>query len=577
MAETAINQGKRQGEPMHKRRAYHEKLSERKNPSDARYSAQQRCWRDCILAGLLVAVLGVVISGKALAADRPAQMPQASTGDQTSPLSQDQKFRRDGLPYYFCADDEAQVQRGKQTKPRMQSAKAEPSQGAKPFEPVFIGAPCPDPPVDVPEFDASFIYRFVGFDAQLPFDRFSWQSFIAANWPMNDRHQPVRDGYRHPQQGMLRWQSFAPKDHVVFTRDIEKENVSACATDDESDPGDTGADTPIILHAFRQPTGEVLVDQAGNYVLYQTRINKAAASYLATHGLETPAGRKAFAQTGEAIAFPQIEPAMAGGKDPVVTKAKHGSPGALLVKMAWRVLPKDADQNRFLTRPARIAVAAEDAVDGKPACHDVTVGLVGMHLVQRVISGNGDRWIWSTFEHVDNAPLAANARGANSFISPNLFPKGCFAPKSADLPSPGPFQFFSDHQQGAMVNQAPVEAAYWGDQPPFARNHAGVPLSPAQLVRCWKPFDGTMKTNVVWHRKLAGTVWQNYFLVGTQWVGNIGGGTFGVGEVPRYLSNVVLESFIQDSTEGTCLGCHAGARSDAGQPSNFTFLLSPTN
>ena len=93
------------------------------------------------------------------------------------------------------------------------------------------------------------------------------------------------------------------------------------------------------------------------------------------------------------------------------------TPGAQLTKFAWRIITGPADQDRYYTRPARIALAADDTLDGVARCLDVTVGLVGIHLVQRVASGNGDRWIWSSFEHVDNVPLAVNARRPNSIIA----------------------------------------------------------------------------------------------------------------------------------------------------------------
>jgi hypothetical protein len=127
------------------------------------------------------------------------------------------------------------------------------------------------------------------------------------------------------------------------------------------------------------------------------------------------------------------------------------------------------------------------------------------------------------------------------------------------------------------INKEFAGQAMWAQQPPYAVDRAGQAIARPQIVRCWRVFDGTQKTNDHWHQALAGSVWANYFLVGTQWIGNGGGVPFGVGEVPRFLSNVALESFIQHQETGTCLGCHNTARSDAGQASNFTFVLAPVN
>jgi hypothetical protein len=119
--------------------------------------------------------------------------------------------------------------------------------------------------------------------------------------------------------------------------------------------------------------------------------------------------------------------------------------------------------------------------------------------------------------------------------------------------------------------------ALWAAKPPYAVNAWGDTMPRSQLVRCWKVFEGTAQTNEEWHAELKGSVWANYFLVGTQWIGNGGGDPFGVGEVPRFLSNLTMESFIQDKAIGSCLGCHSTARSDAGQIANFTFMLAPAN
>lgn len=44
------------------------------------------------------------------------------------------------------------------------------------------------------------------------------------------------------------------------------------------------------------------------------------------------------------------------------------------------------------------------------------------------------------------------------------------------------------------------------------------------------------------------------------------------GEVPRYLTNVTLETYDQYSHEGTCMGYHAKATTLAGQDANFSFF-----
>tara|TARA_R110000868_G_scaffold79102_1_gene225073 strand:- start:14840 stop:16447 length:1608 start_codon:yes stop_codon:yes gene_type:complete len=450
-----------------------------------------------------------------------------------------------------------------------------------------LGGLCAAAPVDVPEFDANFIYRFVAYEAQRPFDRFSWQSLISLVWPHDGAGQPILAGYKYPDAGRAPWESYPGK------RDV----FSGLARINDADAG-CRADLPqgsLLLSAFVQSSGDVLIDQAGNFILYDTRVNNVAADYIRWNNLETAAGRMAFAQSGRRVEFPMMM--LSAGPSVAVVADNSGllasdktwfKPGAQLIKFAWRIMaePQNAvnsgasgqstDLDRYYTRPARIAVASKDAVDGAAKCLDVTVGLVGLHMVQRVKSGNGDRWIWSSFEHVDNAPLASNARRPNSIVATDLFPDGCLAPDTVDRD-----YIFYHHGKGAwlgdnrVANRVVNADLRWSDHAPYARDRNGNRVTAPDIVRCWRLFSGTAEANFVWQRKLGGSVWQNYFLLGTQWIGNGGGVPFGVGEVPRFLTNVALESFIQHQDDGTCLGCHAAAFTDAGQPANFTFLLDP--
>ena len=66
----------------------------------------------------------------------------------------------------------------------------------------------------------------------------------------------------------------------------------------------------------------------------------------------------------------------------------------------------------------------------------------------------------------------------------------------------------------------------------------------------------------------------NYRLISTQWRGSPGSKLFPNGEVPRFLTNVTLETYDQYSHGGTCMGCHATATTAAGQDANFSFFLS---
>lgn len=407
----------------------------------------------------------------------------------------------------------------------------------EPAEPIFCDQGgddlCAHLPHDVPRFFATFNYRFLTPKAQDPFDLFSWQSFVALNWPADDRGRPLAEPIGSTPAAPRRWQFFVPPPNAASP--VECRGTR---------PGG-----PVVTATYRQATGEVLVDRDLNYVVYDTRVNRAATGPVADH----MAGRLATP-----VAFPDGHyadlPSRSGGPD-----------GAAILKTAWRVLDPGR-AGRYLTVPGRVAVAAADSIDGRARCHMVTLGLVGMHIMRKVRSGNGDEWIWSTFEHADNAPVAANARGANSTVTFDPFPTGCHAP-----PTSGYAWSFFTRCENCTPNQPSTGDAPWAADPPFARHHeAGA----SQVVRCWRLFEGTAQINRQWRAKLAGTVFANYQLVGTQWRGNNGGPLAGVGEVPRYLTNTSLESYIQAAPQGSCLTCHSTARTPAGDKADFTFLLS---
>lgn len=94
-----------------------------------------------------------------------------------------------------------------------------------------------------------------------------------------------------------------------------------------------------------------------------------------------------------------------------------------------------------------------------------------------------------------------------------------------------------------------------------------------QVICCWTIFEGAAHGNRAWRQKLKDTVWRDYQLVTTQWRGGLKRGAFPHGEVPRFLTNVTIETYDQHSYAGACLGCHAKAVTLTGKDANFSFFL----
>lgn len=424
--------------------------------------------------------------------------------------------------------------------------------------PFCIRAPydalCSEIPHDQLDFDRNFVYRVLSENAQFPFDNFSWQSFVALNWPVDATGTPMSTEIGNAPEHPRRWYGFSQRDQVFHQSDKKTE----CSVD---------TSYPVLeTSSFHQASGDVLIDQGLNFVVYDTRMNQAATNYILDNNLTSRRGQSIHANNHTPVAFPL-------GRYGDETSLSGGNDGALVIKTAWRVLPPEPSGKKvaspYFTMAGRVALAAHDSVDNKPHCLSVRMALVGMHIIQRTLSGNGDRWIWSTFEHVNGAPVAKNARDPNSIYAEPLFPEGCHAPESTDRD----FAFYSPDCPDCQTNHIDKQEWRWATEPPYAGEYAQKGGFGTQVVRCWDLFKDTARLNALWHEKLAGTIWQNYFLISTQWRGNYGGGIFGNGEVPRFLTNSTLETFGQYDENGTCIGCHAEARTAVGQDANFSFLL----
>src|SRR5205085_11184516 len=72
--------------------------------------------------------------------------------------------------------------------------------------------------------------------------------------------------------------------------------------------------------------------------------------------------------------------------------------GSVILKAAWLDMAGfPAEQvKRYYTRTAIVRDPAADS------CSRVTVGLVGLHIVQKTASR--PQWIWTSFEQIDNVP-----------------------------------------------------------------------------------------------------------------------------------------------------------------------------
>lgn len=362
---------------------------------------------------------------------------------------------------------------------------------------------------------------------QAKFDEFSWQTFVALNQP----------ALASAPNGPRIWETWASVDDV-FHPGVPSPCATANAPGTKTLVMDSKNEHVDIDSDFLQATQQPLIDRNLNFVLYEIRMNDLEEQYIRSNNLDTYAGQVAFRAKGGTVQFPQSVP--------------NVSYGSIEVKAAWRVLGSADDATRYYTRTANIAIDGSRAVDGQPVCaQNVLVGLVGLHIVRK--TGEHPDWVWSSFEQLDNVPNATD-------VPPSFFSAAC-----ANCPVNAAPQKIGDEKNYRWGNTAPYAQRY-------AYSYAGQPYG-TQVTRVYEIYPFTEAVTLSWWNNAAvkGTVWQNYQLIGSQWRAHGTQNPPKIEDIPNHLANATMETYIQP--DASCLGCHEGATTSAGQCSDFSFVF----
>jgi hypothetical protein len=420
-------------------------------------------------------------------------------------------------------------------------------------------------------------YSSLAAETQRDFDNFSWQTFVALNWPADKTGAPLKKSITEAPDAPRVWE-FYPSPFELFGQGLPGENMAAAKPLPTAARGrrtfsmlSTRSNLPDLNSGsiLQASSDKPLIDRNLNFTIFDIAINQIEFDYIKNNGLNTVKGQQAFYDNHHKVDFPL------GYYQDNSTKT-GGSVGAIEIKTAWRMLdPSQGDRlDRYYTVDATIQVDAKHSQSGRPMTIDAKLGLVGFHVIQRTKGPAKfpEDWIWSTFEHVDNAPLADNARDP-TMISPPLPTEGL--PPTSVTQS---FSFFNPKYQGPTNVPPPLpngETVYkWSPKPPFASAYAFPGGFGTQVVRCWKIFPSTDEVNKYFRNLLKGSVWENYQLIGSQWMGGVENPQVENGNIPQYLSNTTLETYLQFNAIGSCLNCHKSATTKIkGLTANFSFLL----
>jgi len=284
--------------------------------------------------------------------------------------------------------------------------------------------------------------------------------------------------------------------------------------------------------SIKQATGQPLIDKNLNFALYEIRLNKDEVDYILEDSLYTLEG-----QQKKTISFP--------------SGSAKGQTGAMEIKATWKILAGNDDTSKFYHRNAVIYVPANQSASGKALYLTETVGLVSMHIIHKTTKF--PFWVWTTFEHIDNAPeQAAVSKAGNyySFYNPEC--KSC----TENTPVTEP--------KGGYI---------WQTTKPYAKAYAVNGMYGTQAVRSNPVYGPTEAVNKVWQSALsqAGSVFANYRLIGSQWSTVADTPPFDTIPAPDTLANTTLETFVQNSS--CTMTCHKFAKDAAGKNADFSFIL----
>jgi hypothetical protein len=341
-------------------------------------------------------------------------------------------------------------------------------------------------------------------------DTFSWNEFIALNWPANLANCSANTARSilNVQSGdgtVAVWQTYMPSSSVFVASGGQPAawcsgnglaTAGARPIDDVAKAEPHFAKLGAMFAQISEPTddlqaaGGVLTDQSGRWLRYEKLMNQDEYNYTIQNKLWSKAGQTAFKNAGNtAINLPT------------------GPTGAIEIKASWKVLtPAEISGKRYFTTTATVYNTPNN--DPSPGKNPVTLGLVGLHIIHKTPQQTG--FFWSTFEHVDNDTVFAGGSGGQN-------------QQTAKKP-------YMELKADGTPNNSPVNVK---------RLHDSF-LDP--------------EINQYYQSLLAGSVFANYRLISTQW--QTGGAPQGT---PPFVANITMETYVQNLQVGKasgCLACH---------------------
>ncbi len=374
------------------------------------------------------------------------------------------------------------------------------------------------------------------------FHRFMWQSLLFLV-------QPIRQGSRVRQ-----FETYMPS-YGLFVGPGKKPAAWGTVPKPDYCQGVNPPDAGYIFSDLTLQAGAhlPLVDRSLNDVFYNVSVNAPAYQFITACDLYK-------AQCSLTLAPDLLMPGGMRLVDIPKQYPRLAFPDqSIELKTSWKILtPAEIAAQTFYTTKGAVKAP------GKDCLKDVTLGLVGMHIVTK--TPTHPEFIWATFEHKNNAPDCANTGaqpplGGNwTFYDPNC--KNC---TTNEYVKGKPTQLCRMHPWGNPVAGTFPNNLNCNSIPPPAY------ICDAQVRKnIIEPNTDNLKSLnasvMTMLRRLpvgnANRLWANYELVGNVWTVN--------GALPPYLqaqrgslasANTTMESYVQNGVSNitnpnNCFSCH---------------------
>ncbi|HJW93675.1 MAG TPA: hypothetical protein VJ901_08660 [Thermoanaerobaculia bacterium] len=350
-------------------------------------------------------------------------------------------------------------------------------------------------------------------------DIFSWNEFIALNWPAAnnctaDTGKSILNITGGSTQGPVVWQTLMSSDDVFVAPGTNpaqwcQGNSLAALFKNlphvmrhvaKADPA--AHKLGGMFAAIAEPTGVeavggVVTDQSGRWLRYEKYMNQSEYQEIVKNSWY----RLAVLDSIPSLNLPD---------------------GSVEIKAAWKILTQqEIAGNRYYTTVATVYNTPQGAPS--PGPNPVTLGLVGLHIIQKTPQQSG--FFWSTFEQVDNDKV-----------------------------------FYNPSSNTAANTQT-------AKQPYMELDPDGKPHNIAVQIKRVNNIQASPALNAYYQGLLGNSVFKYYQLISTQW--QTGGAPQGT---PANVANEVIETYVQSvsapfrpnqpkSPQVTgCLTCHLDAK-----------------